>query len=407
MPRFDYLARSSTGESVQGSISAVSESDAARLLRAEGKFVIQMQELTDTLDEVAVTQISFGGKRIRVDDVIFFASQMAVMIDTGVSITEALEGIIEQTTSAGFRKVLEQVLSDVETGMPFSDALAKHPKAFKPFFVNLVRAAEASGKLGPMLQRVAEYMLNQRDTRRKVAGAMFYPGFLLFMSISVTVFLMTYLMPRFITIYKGKEDVLPTPTKILIGLSNWLTSNWALCLIFSTAFVVATFLFLRTPQGIRMLHWWLLRFPLIGRMMQKTYLTRSLRTLGTLIEAGVAMLDAVGITRNVSGNVHFEDMWDRVSERVEVGEQLSKPLFACKLMPRGVTQMISSGERSGHLPLVLDRVSMFLERDLEQAIKRVTNMIEPIMIVVMGALVGGVAIALLLPILTISRAMGR
>ena len=405
MPRFDYIARNSSGDSVQGAITATSVADATRTLRADGKFVVKLQEITEAAGDAAVTQIKIGGRRIKTDDVVFFASQMAVMVDTGVALTEALGAIIEQTTSPAFKTTLEKVLADVESGMPFSDALAKHPRAFKSLFVNLVRASEASGKLGPMLQRVAEYMLGQRETRRKVAGAMIYPAFLLFMSIGVTVFLMTFLMPRFTGIYAGKEDVLPTPTKMLIALSNWLTGHWPLCVSVIGASILGVILYARMPQGVRTAHWLLLRIPLVGRMMHKTYLTRSLRTLGTLIESGVAMLDAVGITRNVSGNVYFEDMWDEVSRHVQVGEQLSKPLFACPLMPRGVTQMISAGERSGHLPLVLERVSVFLERDLEQAIKRMTNMIEPIMIVIMGAIVGSVAIALLLPILTISRAM--
>jgi len=407
MPRFEYSARSSAGQSTQGVISANSLADATRQLRADGKFVVRLTEAAEALDEKHVAQISIGGRRVKTDEIIYFASQMSVMVDTGVALTEALESVIDQSGSPAFRRVMEQVLADVETGTPLSDALANHPRVFKPLFVNLVRASEASGRLGPILQRIADYMMAQRETRRKVVGAMIYPAFLLFMSINVTAFLLTFLMPRFIGLYKGKEDILPTPTKILIAISGWITGNWAILAGVGGGTILFLMLYARAKSGVRVYHWLLLNTPLIGRMMHKSVLTRSLRTLGTLIDADVPMLDAVDITRNVSGNVHFEDMWDEVSRRVEVGEQLSKPLFGHRIMPRSVAQMISAGERSGHLPLVLDRVSVFLERDLDQAIKRVTNMIEPIMIVIMGALVGSVAIALLLPVLTISRTMGR
>lgn len=407
MPRYDYLARSAIGDAVKGQLTAASPSDATRLLRADGKFVVKLKELADVAEDAAAMQISFGSKRIRSDDVIFFISQMAVMVDTGVSITDALDGIIEQCESAGFKKVLQDVLADVETGMHFSDALARHPHVFKPLVVNLVRASEASGKLGTMLHRCAEYLLNQRETRRKVVGAMVYPAFLMVFSLSVAIFLLTFLMPRYTAIYAGKEQVLPTPTKLLINFADGVSTYWMPIVGGMVGVLLLIVLYVRTARGTRSVHWFMLHSPLIGRMFHKALLTRSLRTLGTLIEAGVAMLDAVTITGNVAGNAYFKDMWNEVNSRVEQGEQLSRPLFGYSLMPRGVTQMISAGERSGHLPLVLDRVSDFLDRDLDQAVRRVTSMIEPIMIVFMGGLVGSIAIALLLPIFTLSRVMGK
>ena len=188
--------------------------------------MVKLAEITEAASAAAAAQISFGGKRVKAYDVILFASQMSVMVDTGVSITEALSGIIEQTASPAFRTVLQKVLADVETGTPFSTALAKHPQAFKPLFVNLVRASEASGKLGPMLERCAAYLTSQRETRKKVIGAMIYPAFLMGMSIAVVIFLLVYLMPKFTGIYAGKEQMLPVPTMILMTISGWLATNW-------------------------------------------------------------------------------------------------------------------------------------------------------------------------------------
>ncbi|HRX83528.1 MAG TPA: type II secretion system F family protein [Phycisphaerae bacterium] len=406
MPRFDYLVRTSGGESLEGVINAPSASDAARRLRADGKFVVRIMEAAEAVD-AATAQITFGGKRIKGDDIIIFATQMAVMMDTGVGLTEALTSIIEQSESQGFKTVLTKVLADVEAGTPLSTAMAKHPKAFKPLIVNLVRASESSGKMGLMFDRAAGYLTAQRETRKKVVGALIYPAFLMLMSINVVIFLLTYLMPKFSGIYKGREQMLPVPTKILMGVSNWLATHWMWWGSATLVLLVGGIFFFRSATGRRPLHWIMLRIPLIGSMMRKSFLSRSLRTLGTLIESGVAMLDAVGITRSVVGNVYYQDMWDRVDDRVQQGEQLSAPLIDTSLVPRAVTQMIRAGETSGKLPDVLDRISTFFERDLDQAVKRVTQMIEPIMIFVMGGIVGSIVIALLLPIFTISRVMNH
>ncbi len=405
MPRYDYTARNSKGEPIDGVISAATPTDAARLLRTDGKYLVRISELVESV-EPAVTRIALS-KRVKAEEVIFFASQMAVMVDTGVAITEALEGIIEQTESPAFRGVLEKVYLDVQTGTPLSTALAKHPKAFRPLLISLVQASEASGKLGQMLDRAGAYLGQQRETRKKVTGALIYPAFLMFMSIGVVIFLLTFLMPKFAGIYAGRDQLLPTPTKILLAVSGWISANWIWCVAAIVVIGGGGITFLMSSRGKRPVHWLMLHLPLLGGLFRKTYLTRSLRTLGTLTEAGVAMLDAVGITRNVVGNRHFQAMWDEVDARVQVGEQLSAPLESSWLMPRSITQMIRAGERSGQLALVLNRVCDFLDQDLDRTIKRVTQMIEPIMIVVMGGIVGSIAIALLLPIFTISRVMSH
>jgi len=405
MPRFDYIARTARGDSLEGVISAPNASDAARQLRADGKFVVRIIEAAEAVD--AATRISFGGKRIKSEDVIIFATQMAVMMDTGVALTEALGSIIEQSTSPAFQDVLRKVLADVEAGTPLSTAMAKHPRAFQPLMINLVRASESSGKMGLMFDRAAGYLTTQRETRKKIVGAMIYPVFLMGMSIGVVIFLLTYLMPKFSGIYRGREQLLPVPTKILMAVSHWLATNWIWWGSLSVALVVGGILFFRSSAGMRPLHWIMLRIPLIGGMLRRSFIARSLRTLGTLIDSGVAMLDAVTITRAVVGNCYFQDMWNEVDRRVQQGEQLSAPLAGAGLIPPAVTQMIRAGETSGKLPTVLDRISTFLERDLDQAIKRVTQMIEPIMIFIMGGIVGSIVIALLLPIFTISRVMSH
>jgi type IV pilus assembly protein PilC len=234
---------------------------------------------------------------------------------------------------------------------------------------------------------------------------MIYPAFLMCMSLGVTIFLVTFLLPKFTTIYAGREAVLPMPTKVLISISDWFSANGVYCATVGILGPVAAALYLRSERGTRAGHWLMLNVPLLGRMFHQTYLARSVRTLGTLVDSGVAMLDAVGITRAVVGNRYYQDVWDEVDTRIQRGEQLSAPLFETGLIPRSVTQMIRAGERSGHLAATMERVADFVEKDLDQTIKRVTQLIEPIMILIMGALVGSIVIALLLPIFTISKVL--
>ena len=406
MARFAYVARSSGGESLQGEVAAPSQSEAARLLRGEGKFVVALRELAEQLDPAQV-EVSLSRRRVSRDDVIHFASQLGIMIEAGVPITEAISGMMEQSSPGAFRRLLADLVGQLEAGREFSAVLARHPKAFKPMFVNLVRAAEASGTLGPMLQRCARYLREERDTRRRVRRAMIYPVLLLVMCLGVTVFLMTYLLPKFTVIYAGKEATLPRPTLVLMAVSGWLTTWWKVWASTLVGTIALSWAYLRSARGRPAANWLALHLPIIGQMYHKTLLTRSLRTLGTLVDAGVSMLDSVTIARNVSRNHYFEQMWDRVSERLHHGEQLSNPLHGDPLVPRFIVQMIYSGERSGQLGSVLTRVGEFLEEDLRVTVQAATKMIEPVMICIMGTLVGSIAIALLLPIFTISRVIAR
>ena len=406
MTRFAYVARDAAGQSLQGEVPASSESEAAKLLRAEGKFVVTLRETAARLDPAQV-DLSLGRRRISREDVIHFASQLSIMTDSGVPITDAISGMMEQSSPGAFRRVLSDLVGQLESGKEFSAALAGHPKAFGPMFVSLIRAAEASGTLGPMLQRCAGYLRDERDTRRRIRGAMIYPLVLLVMCIGVTIFLMTYLLPKFAAIYAGKEATLPKPTVILMAVSGWLRAWWKVWASSLLATIVVSWSYLRSSRGRPLANWLAMRLPIIGNLYYKTLLTRSLRTLGTLVDSGVSMLDSVTITRNVTRNVYFERMWDRVTERLHHGEQLSSPLHGDRLVPRFIVQMVYSGERSGKLGSVMTRVGEFLEDDLRVTVQAATKMIEPLMILVMGTIVGSIAIALLLPIFTISRVIAR
>ena len=407
MAVFQYAARDNAGTSLTGEISAPGKAEATRLLRADGKFVTALTESSAPLAVDDAEAIELVGGRVRPEDIIFFFSQLSIMVDTGVSLANAIDAAVAQAPTGRFRSVLKDVQGRVESGEPFSVAMAHHPNVFGEFYVNLLRAAELSGTMGPMLRRCADYLTSSRELQKKVKSALTYPLILLVASAGVTVFLITFVLPNFLTIYAGKKASLPLPTVILVTGTDWIIQYWVFVVLGLTASVTGTIWFMKSATTRTQSHWLRLHMPILGSMLRRSYVTTSLRTLGILVDSGVSMLEAVGITRALSSNYHFATLWGEVAERLQRGEALSKPLEGSELIPLPVIQMIKAGETSGQLGTVLDRLCDFLDNDLRQSIKTTTQMIEPIMIGIMGVVVGGIAIALLLPIMTISKVIAH
>jgi len=295
-----------------------------------------------------------------------------------------------------------QMKKDVEGGKQFSDALMRYPKNFSPLYINMVKASELSGGFSKMLDRIADYLAQQIETMSMVRGAMIYPGIIGTMAVGTTIFLLTFVLPRFMIIFKGKEAALPLPTKMLLALSAFMVSYWYILLAAAIAAIWGFVLALRTDWG-RL--WWdktKLTVPLFKKLFRALYISRGLHTMGQLINAGVPMLDTIAITAEISGNSLYKRMWRAVYGAVKQGKKISAPLQKSPLLPRAVVQMISAGEESGKLGEVLDEVSEFYSRELRAVIKGVTAMIEPLMIVMMGSVVGFIAMSIILPIFKLS-----
>lgn len=339
-------------------------------------------------------------------DVYNFTSQLAVMLRAGINLRTAIEGIAEQAQNAKFKSMLQSVHRDVDAGRQFSEAIGRFPKTFGPLYVNMVRASEMSGGLSRMLDRIAQYQLQQIETVAMVRGAMVYPGVIGTLALGVTVFLLTFVLPSFMSIFAGKEAVLPVPTKALLWVSGALTNYWYLILALLVVGGYGLFVGLKTARGRVILDAAKLKVPLFKKMFRALYVSRSLHTLGQLLNAGVPMLDALGITAQVAGNTQYRDLWTRVQSSVREGKKLSQPLAKDKLLPRSVVQMVGAGEESGKLGEVLDEVSAFYARELKAVIKTTTALIEPLMIVVMGGLVGFIAMSIILPIFKMSQLVG-
>jgi type IV pilus assembly protein PilC len=257
-----------------------------------------------------------------------------------------------------------------------------------------------------MLDRIAGYISQQLETRKMVIGASIYPGIIACMAVGVTVFLLTFVLPRFARVFEGKESVLPWPTLFLMGLSDWMVNNWWILLGFVAAAITGFLVFIRTDMGR---FWWdktKLSLPLFRRMFRALYVSRGLHTMGELLNAGVPMLDTIAITGDISGNLLYKKMWRRVYAAVKQGKKIQSQLVRSKLLPTSVVQMIAAGEESGRLGEVLEEISAFYAKTLRDAIKAVTGMIEPIMIIIMGSIVGFIAMAIILPIFKMSNIVG-
>jgi type IV pilus assembly protein PilC len=404
MPAYRYQARSSSGQTTVGVLEAANAAAAAAAVRAQGGQVLAINPVgagggADLMEKIK--QLNSGKPNMK--HVLDFTSQLAVMVRAGIGLRSALEGIADQTEHAQFKRVINGLKTDVESGKQFSEALARHPKLFNPLYVNMVRASEMSGSFGKMLDRIAAYTAQQIETRKMVVGAMIYPGIIATMAIGVTVFLLTFVLPKFTTVFEGKEDALPWSTIFLMDLSAFVRNNGLLLGGGAFGLLLGLWLAGKTDIGGLFYDRCKLTIPVVKRMFRALYISRSLQTMGELINAGVPMLDTIAITGDISGNRLYRRLWRNVYSSVKQGKKVTQPLQRSDYMPHAVVQMIGAGEESGKLGEVLDEISDFYAKQLRDAIKAVTGMIEPLMIIVMGSVVGFIAMAIILPIFKMSQ----
>lgn len=407
MPQYRFQARLVSGQVQAGVLAADNAATAAATLRNQGHHVLSLVPVQSASAQIGqrLKSLNYSSGPSQ-KDILDFTTQLAVMIRAGISLRAALEGIAEQSSNAKFRKILVSIKTDVESGKQFSEAIQRYPRLFGPLYVNMVRASEMSGSFAKMLDRIAAYIGQQLGTRKMVIGASIYPGIIAVMAISVTVFLLTFVLPRFAGVFKGKEEIMPWPTKFLMGASDWMVSYWWMVLICAVALIVGFMLFIRTEIGLLWFDKTKLTVPLFKRMFRALYVSRSLHTMGELLNAGVPMLDTLAITGDISGNLLYKKLWRNVYAAVKQGKKVQSQLARSSLLPRSVVQMIGAGEESGRLGEVLEEISAYYQKALRDAIKAVTSMIEPLMIVLMGTVVGFIAMAIILPIFKMSNLVG-
>ena len=403
MQAFAYIARDERGQQVSGTLTAVTSDEVQRMLRADGKYPIEVKPHQPARS--AGAGISVTGIRAPRADILQISQQLAIMLETGVTLPDALDCIVQQTTHPRTRALVEDLARQVKQGVDFSAALSRHGQSFPRLYIALVRASEKSGMMPKLLARAASYMRDEADVRRRVKGALTYPCIMFGFALIVTIFLLAFVLPRFTAIYANKKAALPLPTKILMNASDLLVHHWMILLPATLVGIVGLVMHLRTESGRRHWHWVQLRLPLLGSMFRQLHLARGMRMMGTMGSGGVPLSDSVEVTADLADNYQYRDLWQEVGRQLQTGKQLSEPLARSPLVPPSIAQMIKSGEKSGKLSHVLEQLAGFSEEELKEKVTEMTRYIEPAMIIAMGVLIGSVALALLLPVFTISKVM--
>ena len=392
---FDYTARDPLGHSHDGSIEAASRDEAIQELQRDGLQVTKILEGDDGLN--------LFPRRLSKSDIIYTTTQLAIMVDTGINLATALQGLLEQEDNPTLHKLLSALKKDVEAGECFSAAVARHPRYFDKTFVALIKASEQTGTLGEMLDHIAEYMRKDLESRSKVRSALAYPCVMLVLAMSVTTFLLTFVMPKFTPLFARKGIKLPGTTVFLMHLSDAMREYWYAWLAGAVVLVVGFLYGRRTDIGRMVLDYVRLNMPVLGPMFRKVCISRSIRSLGAMVQSGVSVLEALKLSAEVSGNYYYEKAWKDALEDVTNGSRISEALAGNELFPKTLIQMIGSGEDTGRLDYVLKKVSGYYDGEVETALKTATSMLEPMMITVMGVVVGGIGMSVMLPIFTLSR----
>ncbi len=411
MGKFKYVARDGDGKRVEATLKADSRDAAAASLRRQGLTVQTLAEDNQSLfQRLNNIKLGGGGKpkpRVSSGDIVIFTRQFATMIGAGLPIMECLDILRDQADDPGFKLALEEVCEAVRTGTDLSSALGRHPKVFVEIYVNMIRAGEASGQLDTILVRLAEYMEATESLKRKIKSAMTYPIISLVMILGITSFLMIFIIPKFQKIFTDLGVDLPLPTKIVLAISSLMTNQAPLIFLGTAAFVGGIIFFKRTPRGKYLWDVFMLKVPVFGLLLQKVAISRFSRTFATLLRSGVPILGALDIVASTSGNKVLEEAVTASREAIRQGETLSKPLSDCPIFPPMVVRMISVGERSGALEVLLEKISEFYDEQVDATVDGLTALIEPLLIGVMGFIVGGIVLSIFMPIFKMQQAMGK
>jgi len=350
--------------------------------------------------------------KVKRAELILFANQLSVMLDSGVVLSDALDAIAEQSEHGILKTVLFDVSEKVKGGENFSKALSCYPRVFNSMFISMVKASEASGKMSDMLSVLSGYLEFEDHTRKKIKGALTYPFIMALMAVAATGTLMFFVLPRFTKIYEARQAALPKLTQVLVGFSTMLGNFEFMTAVITLITLVSFGLYYwsKTVSGRRVIDYIKIHMPILGSMFIDAVVTRSMRIMATMINTGVNLLEAINIVRGSCQNYYFQKLWLHVDGKIRDGYQLSESITLSpghELIAPGVIQMLQAGEKSGKLGKVCSKISVFYEKKLEDSIKRVMTLIEPLMITILGIIIGTIAIALLLPVFRISSVVSH
>jgi type IV pilus assembly protein PilC len=400
MPTFEWKGTGRNGQNAQGTLVADSKDAVVAMLRRQQVVVTAVKEKGK---EIAVPKM--GGK-VPPQLIAIFTRQFSVMIDAGLPLVQCIEILGGQQENKNFKRALIAIRQDVESGSSLADAMRKHPKVFNDLYTNMVAAGEAGGILDTILQRLAAYIEKAVKLNSQVKSAMIYPVAVISIAIIVVAVILWKVIPVFASLFAGLGATLPLPTRVVIVLSNFIADYW--WLIGGTVFSVIFFLkrYHETQKGKRVLDSILLKMPIMGDLMRKIAVARFCRTLSTLTSSGVPILDGLQITARTAGNSIVEDAIMATRKSVEEGKTISEPLGDTDVFPTMVVQMIAVGEQTGALDTMLSKIAEFYEDEVDTAVAGLMKLLEPILIAFLGVAIGGIVIAMYMPMFTLIGQMG-
>jgi type IV pilus assembly protein PilC len=396
MPSFTYIARdSATGREIRSSVDASSESNAVAALLNRNLMVVSIQEKISKKGQTS-------GGSVPLSDLVMFTRQLATMIDAGLAMVQSLQALAEQTEHKVTRDVIKDVTTRVEGGDSFSESLMKHPKVFNKLYYSMVSAGEKGGLLAEILARLATYLENTARLRKKVKTAMMYPTVVTIVAIGITIFLLIKVVPVFGDIFSSMGGHLPTPTQWLINTSNVLQHYFFYFVLGAGVIVGGWLYYIRTPPGRAFWDAKRIKLPIFGSIAHKICLARFARTMASLVRSGVPILEVLAIVQNTVGNVVMEAAIKTAATDIERGEGISAALSKHPVFPTMIIRMMTAGEQTGKIDSMLERVADFLDEEIENTLSGLTSLIEPLLIVFLGVVVGGIVICMFLPIFKLS-----
>jgi len=401
MPVFVYTGRTRSGQVISG------EMDAATREAVVGRLRTQQVVATNIRPKPRDLSIPGFGGRVSEKEIVVFTRQFATMIDAGLPLVQCLEILGSQQENKMFKKVLTEIRVSVEGGLTFAAALKQHPKVFSTLYANMVEAGEAGGILDTILNRLAVYMEKAMALKKKVKSAMIYPSTIVTVAIAVVIFLLVFVIPTFKSMFEGFGATLPLPTLIVLEMSRIVRTYFLLGLGVVVGLILTLRWWYGTSRGRLAIDTLLLKTPIIGMLIRKVAVAKFTRTLGTLISSGVAILDGLDITARTAGNKVIEGAVFRTRASIAEGKTIAEPLKASGVFPPMVVQMIAVGEQTGALDAMLSKIADFYDEEVDTAVGNLTSLLEPLLMVFLGVVIGGVVIAMYLPIFKLVQVVGR
>jgi type IV pilus assembly protein PilC len=403
MPVFAYRGRTRTGQLVAGQMEANTQEAVVAQLRQQRVMATSVKAKPKPIQ---LKIPGFSGK-VKDKELAVFTRQIATMIDAGLPLVQCIEILATQASNKQLRKALTEIRENVEGGSTFAAALKRHPTIFTPLYANMVEAGEAGGLLDTVLTRLAAYIEKAMNLRRKVKGALIYPATIVTVAIAVVIFLLVFVIPTFKSLFQGFGAALPLPTQIVLELSRLVRQHLLTVIGLFVMAVLSLRFYYRTEKGKRVIDGILLWAPVLGELIRKVSVAKFTRTLGTLVSSGIPILDGLDITAKTAGNKVVEEAVLKTRSSIAEGKTIAEPLKASGVFPPMVVQMISVGEQTGSLDSMLAKIADFYDAEVDQAVSNLTALLEPMLMVFLGIVVGGVIIAMYLPIFKLVSVVGR